>query len=405
MAKHGGVKDSGEYFVINPTTRKVTVPHAHKSIATVGDHNSEQITFECPQIIDGHDISQCDSRYVTWVNVLGEYGHDKLELTQVEQGADGMIYLKWTIRNPLTVDKGIVQFSVHFEDVEARDIITSTYRWSTATCKDCEILDSINQDLGVYEEIYVDGEKLVIADYNLVKDKKLHLGTDGIVPEGTLYITENGTHNVRNYKEANVNVVTPIPDGYIKPEGSIHVTTNGTFHNLSQYETVFVQVPQDSGNTPTINVSESGLITASANGKSATHQLSVEDDPDFNADNIRYGKTILGVQGNAMISEYSAGSINNIGTGYIRVYSMERVDGICRTQGRTIAENTSHEKGSFGRYSLLVVAPLAVHEDVAIQVVSQQGLTKFNEMSVGGASVFIIEDEAFTLDVKLIPVT
>ena len=99
MANHGGVRDSGEYFVINPASRKVTVPHAHKSIGTVGDHRSEQITFECPQMVDGHDITQCSHRYVTWINVNGEIGHDTLQIVQVENGADGMIYLSWTIRN------------------------------------------------------------------------------------------------------------------------------------------------------------------------------------------------------------------------------------------------------------------------------------------------------------------
>ena len=139
MAKHGKIKDNGEYFIINPASRKITVPHAHKSISTVGDHNSEQITFECPQILDGHDVAQCTSRYVTWVNVKGEIGHDELEIMQVEQGKEGMIYLSWTIRNALTVAKGVIQFSIHFE-CNAEDG-TTLYRWSTTTCKDCEILD------------------------------------------------------------------------------------------------------------------------------------------------------------------------------------------------------------------------------------------------------------------------
>lgn len=49
--------------------------------------------------------------------------------------------------------------------------------------------------------------------------------------------------------------------------------------------------------TPAISVSESGLITASANGKSATHQLSVSDDADFVAENIALGKTLFGIMG------------------------------------------------------------------------------------------------------------
>ena len=205
MAKHGGIKDSGEYFVITPTSRKVTVPHIHKSIGTVGDHNSEQITFECPKIVDGHDVSQCANRYVTWVNVLGDVGHDELKVAQVEQGTEDTIYLSWTIRNALTAEKGIVQFSVHFEDTDENG--ATLYRWSTTTCKDCEILESINAVLGTYEAIYVAGDTLVISDYTPVKDGALKLDTNALIPEGELAITNNGTYDVGKYAIAEVKVV------------------------------------------------------------------------------------------------------------------------------------------------------------------------------------------------------
>ena len=196
MAKHGGVKDNGDYFVINPLTRRITVPHTHKYIGTVGDHLSEQITFACPQIIDGHDISQCNHKYVTWINVQGDLGHDKLSVAQVEQGADGTVYLSWNVRNSLTVANGVVQFSVHFEDVDGVDINDDnfldidnskiSYRWSTASCKDCEILDSINGLIGAYEHMFVSEDTLIISDYTPVKDATVRLGS---VAVGVITIT------------------------------------------------------------------------------------------------------------------------------------------------------------------------------------------------------------------------
>lgn len=246
MAKHRGIKDSGEYFVINPVSRKIIVPHAHKSIGTVGDHNSEQITFECPQIIDGHDISQCERRYVTWNNVNGEAGHDRLDIVEVEQGAEGMLYLSWTVRDGLTVAKGIVQFSVHFEDFDENGI--RLYRWSTASCKDCDILDSVNEVLGAYEAVYVAGNALVFGDYNAVKGGTLEIKTDGIIPEGTLQINENGIYPVGEYAQVNVDVINDpdlIPEN-IKSGVTIHGVT-GTYNQLPlEYGGITMQSYSDS---------------------------------------------------------------------------------------------------------------------------------------------------------------
>ena len=49
--------------------------------------------------------------------------------------------------------------------------------------------------------------------------------------------------------------------------------------------------------TPTITVSSAGLVSASASGQTATHQLSSTDDADFVAANVKSGVTIFGLLG------------------------------------------------------------------------------------------------------------
>ena len=312
MANHRGVKDSGEYFVISPISRKVTVPHAHKSIGTVGDHNSEQITFECPRIVDGHDVSQCASRYITWINVNGEIGHDELQIAQVEQGTEGMIYLSWTIRNPLTVAKGVVQFSVHFEDIDEEE--NTVYRWSTATCRDCDILDSINGVLGAYEAIYVSGETLVFSDYTPVKEGVFHVETDGLIPEGTKRIESNGVYDVGEFAQVDVAVGAHAPqitvqeggliiakEGGVESQEQLSAEHNPNFvaENIKKNVNIF-GVEGNYAPIPKISVSDKGLITATADSESVTRQLPVT------INGVIYNRTLQGVR--VYYTNFNAGS-------------------------------------------------------------------------------------------------
>ena len=300
MAKHGKIKDSGANFVIDPISRKVIVPHVHKSIGTVGDHNSEQITFMCPQIIDGHDVSQCESRYVTWVNANGISGHDELKISQVEQGAEGMIYLSWTIRNGLTATQGIIKFSVHFEDKDENN--ATSYRWSTTTCKDCDILDSINAVLGAYEAVYVAGDALVFADYNAVKDGTLRLDTNGLIPQGTMEITENGKYEVGRFAEVDVAVSAEIPEITIDENGKITAEANGVSSELQL-------------DAPEITISDQGVVTAEANGVKSEFEL---DAPTVTVTNsgyakaTSYGKETMLLLGKPLINVLDNGSVTAI---------------------------------------------------------------------------------------------
>ena len=285
MANHSTVKDTGAFFTITPETREVRVPQTHKIIGVVGDHLAEQLTFEIPRIIDGHDIAGCSRRYVEWENVDGEIGADQLvELTELPEGAqEGMLYFTWTIRDKLAAAKGVVQFSIHFEDVDENGV--RLYHWGTTNCKNCEILDSINHTTGTYAAIWVAGDTLVIEDYTPVDKNTLSLDMPGIVPEGTLEIRSAGLHDVGRYAAVNV-----VASGNM-PSGTLEITTSGE-HDVTTYAKAKVNFE-----TPSIQVSNLGEISATANGETATYQLSNKDDSQLDPACIRNGETIFGVTG------------------------------------------------------------------------------------------------------------
>lgn len=74
-------------------------------------------------------------------------------------------------------------------------------------------------------------------------------------PTGTLNIANNGTHDVKSYASANVNV--PIPSGYIKPSGTMKVTKNGTFDVSSK---AYVKV-EDIPYLDNMSISRNGSYT------------------------------------------------------------------------------------------------------------------------------------------------
>ena len=311
---HSGINDEGLVFEIVPHLRKVIVPSTHRVIGTQGEHCSEQITIQCPKTIDGHDITGCARHYVEWHNVEGDPGSDKLKNMTIE---DDTVSFKWIIRDALTAAKGLVSFSVHFEDKDEND--KTVYKFSTTTCRDCEILESINTAVATYEAIYVNGNKLVIANYTPVADGKAVINTT-MMPKGTLTITEDGSYNVGEYAGVEV------------------LRTDAA---------------------PVVVVSEEGTVKATANGRETALQLSAEHDPDFTPENIKKGVTIFGVKGTHGKFPYGVyGKINNIWGSYMtNMYweSPDIEDFLFRTSFQSTQEGVSWEFHGIALGGLLIL--------------------------------------------------
>lgn len=201
MILHSGIRDDGNNFQIVPSTRKIVVPPSHKVIGTVGSHNSEQTTFQCPRTIDGHDVASCSDHFICWINANGVYGRYDIENISVD---DEYMYLTWVIDSGVTASAGNVSFAVHFEDKDADNKLL--YSWGTAECTECEILSTIKGASGTSNN-------------------------GSIVVGGTLDISKNGVYDVSNYAYVNVRVAgdsSGSDDGEVKTYRIITNLTNVT---------------------------------------------------------------------------------------------------------------------------------------------------------------------------------
>ena len=155
---------------------------------------------------------------------------------------------------------------------------------------DGDQVEDLSTELDSQETITTDQE--VIID-NIIAALQNKSAGGGIIPTGTLSITENGDYDVTEYAGANVNVET----GETINNQDITVTENGTYTADSEYTglgEVTVNVP-----IPTGYIKPSGNINiTNTNSTNVTNYATAKVvDSDLVASNIKSGVNILGVTG------------------------------------------------------------------------------------------------------------
>lgn len=141
---HGTIQDSNPALKINGATRRVEVPATLRTIGVVGDRNSEQLTFEAPRFIEGHDVAGCTAVWVTWADAHGTTG--KHVITSKKVTAD-KVGFAWTLSADATKAAGPLSFAVSFVDLDGEGV--ALYKWGTALCKELSIADTVKTRTGV----------------------------------------------------------------------------------------------------------------------------------------------------------------------------------------------------------------------------------------------------------------
>ena len=147
MAHKHSLYDTDARFKIDKDSRAVINAIDVDTVLFQGDHNSERFTFELPRMIDGHDMSLCNSVKVHYTNVGAtsrETCLDVYEVTdlQVSPDDEDVVICSWLISSNATRYVGFLNFSISFKCVNDEGIVD--YAWNTAIHKGITISETLS---------------------------------------------------------------------------------------------------------------------------------------------------------------------------------------------------------------------------------------------------------------------
>lgn len=134
ILKHS-VHDQDKHFILDPVTRTWSNVVVQKPILIQGDHNSEVFTFQLPRLIEGHDMSQCDTVRVHYINidaVTREQSPGVYEVEDLRVNPDDKetIICSWRISHNATKYAGSLSFLLRFACSQEGG--TEGYVWHSA---------------------------------------------------------------------------------------------------------------------------------------------------------------------------------------------------------------------------------------------------------------------------------
>ena len=205
------VTEENEYITITKDRKFVLPKDFNTVIAYEGDINSQIITFECPIVSEGHDLSKCQEKRVRWKNMAsGHEGSTKLKATELEN----TMLLSWEVPAEAFTKSGNLTVSISiFDYLDGR----VAFSWNTPTFTELRIgdtLDSVGYHIGQEREDYLPPKNEILLINN--ETRKITAPT--------------GYNNVFcNYGDVNTSVVFFQVKRYIR---GIDLLDEGTIVNI-----------------------------------------------------------------------------------------------------------------------------------------------------------------------------
>lgn len=154
MAHKHEVFDMDTHFVIDGPTHAIKNAGQVKLRIFQGAHNSEQYTFELPKVIDGHDMTLCDSVAIHYINTDSATKRESVGIYEVTDLAvspdnpDTLIFT-WTHTRNVDMYAGTLQFLIHFACTAADG--TYDYEWPTEPFSGIQVVATFSNSETIVE--------------------------------------------------------------------------------------------------------------------------------------------------------------------------------------------------------------------------------------------------------------
>jgi hypothetical protein len=122
------VSDSEPAIIIDGYKRTLTPETGFNTqIGVTNDYNTNEITFKCDKIVDGHDLSACKNKAIKWHNpVSNMMGSDALEMIESDETTFTMT---WHVPPEATTKAGTLRIAICFCDIDGNGKIV--YKWNS----------------------------------------------------------------------------------------------------------------------------------------------------------------------------------------------------------------------------------------------------------------------------------
>lgn len=226
------LSDSDNHITITANRRFQIPSDFEKVIAYEGDVNSQIITFKCPQIADGHDLSKCKFKRLRWTNTAS--GNEGSSTLDCPEESDTFV-LRWAAPAEAFTKAGQLRFSISIFDLDASG--QTVYSWNTAECSDLSVGASL-------ETVGPRGEEIE-DDYIPAKDEILVINTE----KRTISAPAGYRHMICNYGDIDTSVVYFQIKRYIR--GIDMLAENTQINIYSRLGTTMVANKSKNDGTPT----------------------------------------------------------------------------------------------------------------------------------------------------------